>query len=105
MAKRLDGRLPGVAAVLGAGNHLSVVIRDILQQLVVNNNLCAVKLNPVNDFIGQDLEVILQPLLSAGAVRLLYGGADVAQARPVATFCTLAQLPCMQPLLRPRCVP
>lgn len=70
---------PGIACVLAAGNQLCVTIRDILQQLVVNNNACLVKLNPVNDWTGADMEKVLQPLIDTNMLRLVHGGAETAQ--------------------------
>lgn len=58
-----------------------MAVRDVLQQLVVNNNLCALKINPCNDWIGPAISTILEPLVNAGALRMLYGGAAVAQVR------------------------
>lgn len=75
-------RSPGVACILAAGNQISVTVRDVLQQLVVNNNACIVKLNPVNDWIGGDLQSFLQPLIDAGVLRLVYGATATAQVRP-----------------------
>jgi hypothetical protein len=75
------GQLPGVAAVLAAGNHLCVTLRDVVHQLVACNALCVVKLNPCNDYVGADLDLVLRPLISRGFVRLIYGGAEQAQVR------------------------
>lgn len=83
---------PGIACILAAGNQFVVVIRDILQQLVVNNNACIVKLNPVNDWIGTDLEKTLQPLIDAGVLRLVYGATATAQVLSLNTLHSLTQL-------------
>ena len=72
---------PGVACILAAGNQTSVAMRDLLQQLVVNKKACIVKLNPVNDWIGADLQNMLQPLIEADMLRLVYGGTSTAQVR------------------------
>ncbi|NJR42803.1 MAG: hypothetical protein HC767_09210 [Akkermansiaceae bacterium] len=56
-------------------------MRDILQQLVVNNNISIVKLNPVNDWIGVDLDMVLKPLVAAGALQFAYGPTATAQVR------------------------
>jgi hypothetical protein len=47
--------------------------------MLTNNNLCIVKMNPCNDWTGTWLERILQPLVSKGFVRVVYGGSPVAQ--------------------------
>jgi hypothetical protein len=77
--QKAHARPTGITCVLAAGNHLSVAMRDIMQQLVINNQACIVKMNPVNDWIGVDLQIILQPLCDAGVVRLVYGGSATAQ--------------------------
>ena len=56
-----------------------MAVRDVLQQLVVNNNLCVVKINPCNDWIGPAVATILEPLIHAGALRIVYGPAGVAK--------------------------
>lgn len=66
---------------MAAGNHIATAVRDILQQLVINNNLCIVKINPCNDWIGPALGTIFEPLVNAGALRIVYGNAAVAQVR------------------------
>jgi hypothetical protein len=79
--------LPGVAAVLGAGNHLCVVVRDIVHQLAVRNNLCIVKLNPCNDYVGPQIELLLAPFVTRGFVQLVYGGAEVSQVWSCSSHC------------------
>ena len=69
----------GVCCILAAGNHMFPAVRDVLQQLVVNNNLCVLKINPCNDWIGPAMATILKPLIDAGAVRIVYGGAATAK--------------------------
>lgn len=83
---------PGVCCILAAGNHICMAARDVLQQLVVNNNLCILKINPCNDWIGPALATIFEPLVRAGAVRIVYGPTAVAQVRPsaAATSCHAA---------------
>ncbi|MCV7412628.1 aldehyde dehydrogenase [Mycobacterium florentinum] len=74
------GRTPGrsgVCLVLGAGNLGSITALDIIDQLYVRGNVCAVKLNPVNDYLGPFYEEIFGEFISRGWLRILYGGADV----------------------------
>jgi deoxyhypusine synthase len=82
--RRAHAREVGIACVLAAGNHLVVAARDILTQMVQNNNLCIVKMNPCNDYVSSGLKAILAPLCQAGFIEIIFGGADVAQARSVA---------------------
>jgi hypothetical protein len=74
-------KLPGVAAVMAAGNHFAVVVRDILHQLFVNHNLCVVKMNSCSDWWGAHLETVLAPFVKRGALRSVYGGVETAQVR------------------------
>jgi acyl-CoA reductase-like NAD-dependent aldehyde dehydrogenase len=74
------GHPPGRAEVclaLGAGNLGSITTLDVIDQLYVRGNVCAVKLNPVNDYLGPFYEQIFSDFVSRGWLRILYGGADV----------------------------
>jgi hypothetical protein len=66
-----------VCLVLGAGNLGSITTLDVIDQLYVRGNVCAVKLNPVNDYLGPFYEQIFSDFISRGCLRILYGGADV----------------------------
>src|ERR1700733_2146189 len=68
---------PEVCLVLGAGNLGSITTLDVIDQLYVRGNVCAVKLNPVNDELGPSYEQIFSDFISRGWLRILYGGADV----------------------------
>src|SRR6476659_648116 len=68
---------PEVCLVLGAGNMGTITALDIIDQLYVRGNVCAVKMNPVNEYLGPFYEQIFAEFISRGWLRLLYGGADV----------------------------
>jgi hypothetical protein len=68
---------PEVCLVLGAGNLGSITALDIIDQLYIRGNVCAVKMNPVNEYLGPFYEHIFSEFISRGWLRLLYGGADV----------------------------
>ncbi|AFM18062.1 NAD-dependent aldehyde dehydrogenase [Mycolicibacterium chubuense NBB4] len=68
---------PGVALVLGAGNVGAITTLDILDQLFARGNVCVVKMNPVNDYLGPFYERIFSEFVSSGWLRFVYGGADV----------------------------
>lgn len=89
-----DKAQPGLCCILASGNHMFPAVRDVLQQLVVDNNLCVIKINPCNDWIGDALHLILRPLIDAGAVRIVYGAATVAQVRPLKRAGLLAESVC-----------
>ncbi len=67
-----------VALVLGAGNVSMLVPGDFLYKLFVENCVVAVKMNPVNEYLGPLLEQGFSPLISRGFLRILYGGVDEA---------------------------
>lgn len=68
---------PGVCLVLGAGNVGTITTLDVIDQLYVRGNVCAVKMNPVNDYLGPFYEKIFSEFISRGWLRFMYGGADV----------------------------
>ena len=69
----------GVGAVLGAGNVTSIPPLDVLYELFANNRVVALKLNPVTDPLLPVLRNAFAPLIAAGFLRILTGGADVGQ--------------------------
>lgn len=76
----------GVALVLGAGNVSSIPIVDALGKLFQESRLVLLKMNPVNEYLGEIFERAYMPLISAGFLQLIYGGAEVggyAAAHPL----------------------
>ncbi|MFP1152916.1 aldehyde dehydrogenase family protein [Mycobacterium sherrisii] len=68
---------PGVCLVLAAGNLGTITTLDVMEQLYVSGNVCAVKLNPVNDYLGPFYQQVWSDFISRGWLRILNGGADV----------------------------
>jgi acyl-CoA reductase-like NAD-dependent aldehyde dehydrogenase len=66
-----------VALVLGAGNVSAIVAMDVLAKLFSENQVVIIKMNPVNDYMGIYLAQAFEPLIQAGCLRIVYGGADV----------------------------
>jgi hypothetical protein len=66
-----------VALVLGAGNVASIGPLDMVQKLFAEGQVCMLKFNPVNDYLGPFVEEVFADLIAAGYVRTAYGGADV----------------------------
>lgn len=66
-----------VALVLGAGNQASIPPMDVLYKLFVENEVCLLKMNPVNDFLGPVFEAGFKCLADRGFFEVCYGGADV----------------------------
>ena len=68
-----------VCLVLGAGNVSSIPVMDVLTKLFNDGQVCLLKINPVNEWAGPFMERALTPLVDAGFLRVVYGGADVGQ--------------------------
>lgn len=66
-----------IALVLGAGNIASIPPLDVLYELIADGRVAICKLNPVNDYLAPIFEHIYAPLVEAGFVRWVTGGADV----------------------------
>lgn len=67
----------GVGVVLGAGNIASIAPLDVLYKMFAEGMVVILKMNPVNDYLGEFLEKIFAPLVRDGFLRFAYGGADV----------------------------
>ena len=65
-----------VAVVLGAGNIASIPALDLLTELFTHGSVVALKLNPVNAYLGEFFEEIFGALIEGGFVRVLYGGTE-----------------------------
>jgi len=70
---RHDGR---VAAILGAGNVNAIVSQDAITKLFNEGTVCAVKMNPVNAYLGPYLERAYDAAIREGFLAVLYGGAQ-----------------------------
>ncbi len=74
---RQKNPLGKVALVLGAGNIASIAPLDVLYKLVAEGQVCILKMNPVNEYLGPFFEEAFQPFISAGFMRVVYGGGEV----------------------------
>ncbi|MGC6417365.1 MAG: aldehyde dehydrogenase family protein [Bradymonadia bacterium] len=70
---------PRVALVLGAGNVASIGPLDVVHKLFVEGQVCLLKMNPVNAYLGPFIERAFKRLVDDGFLRLAYGGADVGE--------------------------
>ena len=73
---REDAPEGSVALVLGAGNIASIAPLDVLTELFNYGAVTAVKLNPVNAYLGPFLEEIFEQLVEGGFVRFVHGGTE-----------------------------
>ncbi len=64
-----------VCLVLGAGNASSIGPLDILHKLFVENQVVVCKSHPVMAHLAEVHEAALRPLIDAGVLRLVHGGA------------------------------
>jgi acyl-CoA reductase-like NAD-dependent aldehyde dehydrogenase len=74
-----QGGQGAVSLVLGAGNQASIGPMDVLHKLVLEDEVCLLKMNPVNDYLGAHVLRALKPLVDANFLRVVYGGAEVGQ--------------------------
>lgn len=79
--EKADGRTSegGVSVVLGAGNQSSIPPMDVLYKLVVDDEVCLLKMNPVNEQVGPVIEDVFAPLVDAGFLEVVYGGIEVGK--------------------------
>jgi acyl-CoA reductase-like NAD-dependent aldehyde dehydrogenase len=74
-----EKRVGKVALVLGAGNIAAIAPLDCFHKLFVEHQATILKLNPVNDYLIDVLQVALRPLIARGVLRIVRGGADVGR--------------------------
>ncbi len=66
-----------VALLLGAGNVAALDLTDIAYELFVEGEVCLLKFNPVNDYLGPFVEKAYASLIAEGFLQLAHGGSDV----------------------------
>jgi aldehyde dehydrogenase (NAD(P)+) len=65
----------GVGLVLGAGNITSIPPLDVLYEIVAHNRASLLKLNPIMQGMMAVYQAALRPLIEAGMLRIVQGGA------------------------------
>jgi len=70
----------GPALVLGAGNVSSIPAMDALSKIFGEGRAVMVKTSPVNDWVRPHLEAGLAPLVEAGLLSIVSGGAEEGAA-------------------------
>ena len=71
---------PRICLVLGAGNVSSIPTTDAFTKLFQEGRTVLLKMNPVNESLGPIFERAYAPLINAGYLRIIYGGAEVGAA-------------------------
>ncbi len=66
-----------VAVVLGAGNIASIAVMDTVYALFNEGKVAILKMNPVNDYLGETFEQVFAELIDEGYVRFAYGDGEV----------------------------
>ena len=54
---------------------------DAFYKMFVDGNVCLVKMNPVNEYLGSFFERAFAPLIDKGYLRLAYGGPSLPRWR------------------------
>jgi hypothetical protein len=67
----------GLSLVLGAGNVAALGPRDVLSKLFVEGKVVVLKANPVNDYLISHWTRAMSPLIDAGFLAIVRGGAQV----------------------------
>jgi acyl-CoA reductase-like NAD-dependent aldehyde dehydrogenase len=67
----------GVGLVLGAGNITSIPPLDVLYEIVANNRISLLKLNPTLADLESVYRAALAPLIEAGLLEIVQGGGEV----------------------------
>ncbi len=70
---RRQDRKGQVCAVLGAGNVSALIPGDSLYKLFVEGEVVALKMNPVNEYLGPIFEEAFTALIKPGYLQILYG--------------------------------
>jgi aldehyde dehydrogenase (NAD(P)+) len=73
----LDAPEGAVCAVMGAGNVSSIAPLDVIYKLFNEGEVTILKMNPVNDYLGDILENIFSAMMAEGYVKLVYGDGGV----------------------------
>ena len=69
-----------LCAVLGAGNQTSIAPMDVLYKMFVEGQVCVLKMNPVNAYVGPYIVRAFWKLIEANYFTVVYGGAELGAA-------------------------
>lgn len=74
-----SNRRSQIVVVLGAGNVSSIPATDALTKIFIENNVVALKMNPVNDYLGPIFQKAFAPLFDSKMLQLIYGGVEAGK--------------------------
>jgi acyl-CoA reductase-like NAD-dependent aldehyde dehydrogenase len=77
LAQLTPGMRGGIGLVLGAGNVTSIPVLDVIYELLANNRVVILKVNPTQDALVPVFTRALAPLIEPGFLRIVTGGGDV----------------------------
>lgn len=80
LGQRHPTRVATVGLVLGAGNITSIPVLDVMYELLAENRVSILKVNPTQDALVPVFERALAPLIEPGFLRIVRGGGDVGAA-------------------------
>ncbi|MBN9175626.1 MAG: aldehyde dehydrogenase family protein [Microbacterium sp.] len=80
LGQRHPTREATVGLVLGAGNITSIPVLDVMYELLAENRVSILKVNPTQDALVPVFERALAPLIEPGFLRIVRGGGDVGAA-------------------------
>lgn len=63
--------------VLGAGNVAAIPITDALTKIFHEDRVVLLKMNPVNEYLGEIFSDAFKPLIQAGWLRIIYGATSI----------------------------
>jgi acyl-CoA reductase-like NAD-dependent aldehyde dehydrogenase len=85
-------RSGGVAVVLGAGNVTGLAAADVICQIFEHGRAVLLKLHPLHAPLEPVLSVAFEPLIEAGLLGIVTGGAEIAQSAVAAPLVTHVHL-------------
>ncbi|RLS81226.1 MAG: hypothetical protein DWI04_06875, partial [Planctomycetota bacterium] len=82
----------GVAVALGAGNVTGLAVADAISHIFEHGRAVLLKLHPLHGALEPILREALRPLMAAGVLEIVTGGAEVAKAAVAAPLVTHVHL-------------
>ena len=68
-----------VALVLGAGNVAGIGMMDVITKMFNEGKVCALKMNPVNSYLGPFIEMAFKDAITKNYLTIFYGESEVGK--------------------------